>query len=140
MAHIYNNKEIKIDESGQYCTSLPCHTCKKTVALSAVSCPHCGETDPFYFQEYGKLIKKHNRYLVILILVALVLCIKFFSHGWVGGVIMIVVAIIVGGALSSYRDNELYKFKESVKGNFNTNSTDISTLEYYLHRINKQNS
>jgi hypothetical protein len=135
MAYIYNNKDVKIDESGQYCTSLPCHTCKKTVALSAASCPHCGETDPFYFQEYKRRSNKFNRYGGIILLVGFILCIKFFSHGWVGGVIMIAVTLITFGGIYSYFNNKLYGFKESVKGNFSANSTDTCTWEYYMGRV-----
>ncbi|MDR2652571.1 MAG: hypothetical protein LBC68_09720 [Prevotellaceae bacterium] len=137
MANIYGHKKIKIDESGGYYTSLPCHTCKKQVALSAHSCPHCGETDPFYFQEYKRLINKRSWYLRILGLIAIFLCIGQFNNGWVSGVISIAVASIILWAIYLYFDNKLFHFTESVKGNFSANSTDTSTWIHYLAKINE---
>ena len=39
---------------------LYCKSCKQRLSVDAPSCPHCGETDPFRFEEIKKIEKKSH--------------------------------------------------------------------------------
>jgi hypothetical protein len=147
MAHIHNHKKIEIVENGSLrasfignvYTSLPCHTCKKQVALSAASCPQCGETDPFYFVEYSKLSKKYDKYHLILALVGFVLCIWLFNIHWVAGIFGILISIAIVSFSYSFWKKKLSGKIQEINRNYILDTVALSTWKYYIAAIEKKN-
>ena len=75
-----------------------CRTCNKEVAQTAITCPHCGDTDCVYNAEIKSqknfLVKKNKkrRWTVFLILLPIWLIFGFNLHGggWVGPVLWLI--------------------------------------------------
>lgn len=52
------NKNSNCDDLTE--NHLYCKSCKRKISDSSLSCPHCGDSDPFYFKELKKKKKKSN--------------------------------------------------------------------------------
>jgi hypothetical protein len=147
MAHIHNHKKIEIVENGSLrasfignvYTSLPCHTCKRQVALSAEACPQCGEKDPFYFVEYSKLSKKYSTYLGRMALVCIGLCIWFFNIHWVAGILGILISVALYFFFRYFWKEELSDKVQEINRNYILDNVGLSTWKYYIAAIEKEN-
>ena len=111
------NAQINSDDGFMYCKK-----CKQRLSIDASTCPHCGETDPFYFEEIKKLEKNTHLgcwgFIALCFLVEMIFWIFGVHEGvwnwlnylkWPQMLVLSIIWIAVVGGSKKYLKQEIDK-------------------------------
>jgi hypothetical protein len=103
----------KLDKAlrGYSSEKLLCRSCGQNISVTAHSCPHCGDIDPFLFVEFSDKCYNIHKKMRWAIIIALFVIIALFHIHWIVGIISIFV--ICGGLYAIFewhKKNEIEEF------------------------------